>query len=224
MHYYCKAHSSPPFPSNIHFCQLICDPGAAIVYVLERVGAHPLPGSLAQSWWARKWQTLQSTHLRSFLWCHQLIEGSEFISQGPDVHLAGIVLNFTALSCLRSSQGSQWPFVGVRPGGRRESMTCPHAGMPGSGGPRSAATVDPLTTLQTWCIRRAESVRIGVEEPESYPGSAVYDLWAPVFLSVKWGHNTNIAMQLWWAQMQIKAAFPQAFQLWMPLSSHVVCR
>lgn len=125
---------------------------------------------------------------------------------------------FTALP------GSQWPFVGVTPGGRCVSMTCPHAGMPGSGGPSSAATVDPLTTLKTRCIRKAESVRIGVEEPESYHGSAIYDLWAPVSLSVKWGHNTNIATQLWWAQMQIKATFPRSFQLWMPLSSHVVCR
>lgn len=158
MHYYWKAHSSPPLPSNIHFCQPICDPGAAIVYVPQRVGAHPLPGSPAQSWCARKWQALQSTHLRSFLRCHQLTEGSEFISQGPDVHLAGIVLNFTALSCLPPSQGSQWPFVGVRPGGRRVSMTCPHAGMPGSGGPSSAASIDPLTTLQSPCIRRAQRV------------------------------------------------------------------
>lgn len=158
MHCYCKPHSSPPFPSNTHFCRPICGPGAAIVYVLQRAGAHPLRGSLAQSWWARKWQTLQSTHLRSFLRCRQLIEGSEFISRGPDVHLAGIVLTFTALSRLRPSRGSQWPFVGVRPGGKCVSRTCPHARMPGSGGPRSAATVDPLTTPQTRRVRRAERV------------------------------------------------------------------
>lgn len=37
-------------------------------------------------------------------------------------------------------------------------MTCPQDGMPGAGGPSSTAPVDPLTTLQTPCIRRAERV------------------------------------------------------------------
>lgn len=66
------------------------------------------------------------------------------ISRLPDVHLFGIVPHFTALSCLQSAQGTQWPCVGLRP--RRDVCLQQHTRIWWVSSP--APTVDPLAPLQ----------------------------------------------------------------------------
>lgn len=163
MHYYCKTHNSLPSLLTLLFVSLSVIQ-ELFVFLFYR-GWDRIPCRQPGSELTGQEITDPSEH-SSLLFpalspTHQNLW--VFISQLPDVHLLGIVLNFTALSCLQSSRGTQWPCVCLRPGRRHVSMTRSHASIPGPGGSTFAVTVDPqpcrldvsgeLKENWSWCWR-----------------------------------------------------------------------
>lgn len=125
-----------------------CDPRT--VYLLQRVGPHPLPCSLAQSWQARKSQTPQNPHLYSFLHCHQLIKSSECLSHDCQMSiclgLSRILLPCPVYNPHRAHNGpvSVWDHVEM----------CVYTSTPGSGG--SLVLLLPLTHLLPCRLKEAQ--------------------------------------------------------------------
>lgn len=144
MHYYCKTYSS-----HVNSCFLYaCDPGTVC-------GPHPLKGSLAWSWQTRKSQTLQNTHLPSFLHCHQLIKSSECLSHNCQMSiclgLSWILLPCPVYNSHRAHNGPVlvWDHIG-------DVYPCQHTRIWWVCNP--APTVNPLTTLQASYSTRAKRV------------------------------------------------------------------
>lgn len=153
------------------------------------MGPHPLQGSLDQSPQTRKSQTLQITHLHSFLHCHQLIKSSDCLSHHCQIPIC-LRLSWILLPC---------PVYSAHRAHNSPGRTCVSLTRdPGCGGSSSAA----LSTLSLPCWLNVsgepKDCQISFDDLDSYPCSATYDLWTPASAPVKWGHNTNIAMQLWW--------------------------
>lgn len=104
------------------FCTPTCVPGP-LVFIFYRGWGH----ILCRAAWLRATGqeiTDPSEHSSVLLpalssLTHQKLR--VLISRMPEVHLFGIVLNFAALSCSQSSQGTRWPCVGLGPGRRRVS-------------------------------------------------------------------------------------------------------
>lgn len=155
MHYYCKTHSSPPFPPRPPLCQPACELGAVHVYLLQRVGPHPLQDILDQSWQTRKPQTLQSTHLCSFLHCLPLLESFECLSYNCQMSfcpgLSWVFLPHSVYCPCRARKGPVLVWEQVED----ENPWLAHM-------PAHQDLVGPvlllLTTPLAWCIRRAKRV------------------------------------------------------------------